>query len=373
MPWLRNIAGTAEDRLEALSSLQGIHEAAARSVSWVWDPANEKLAWSPPTARLLDVKPGEGGATVQRFLESVHDADRPAVADVLRRAMEDDGRHRLSYRLLTPERTTVLMHSVLERVVVPGDRVLLVGVTRDVTEGTTAEREIAAHTVVSEVLGRWRDVPESGELLLFRLGTALGFDHGTMWVPREDCLEPVVSWRAQPLRNGNGASPPGPLQAGEGIEGRAWRLSQPVVVDGRPGGLLSEEDPSASSNQAAAEHGSLAIPAVCAAGVVAVISLKGHPRLVVTDRFVATLTGLGHEIGTFLSVHPAGLASSVLTPRELEVLQLAADGHPGTEIAKLLFVSPATVKTHFEHIYAKYGVQDRVAAVAKALRAGLIR
>jgi two-component system, NarL family, nitrate/nitrite response regulator NarL len=61
-----------------------------------------------------------------------------------------------------------------------------------------------------------------------------------------------------------------------------------------------------------------------------------------------------------------------LSERELQVLQLAADGHDGPAIAARLFVSPATVKTHFKHIYEKLGVGDRAAAVAHALRAGLI-
>jgi ATP/maltotriose-dependent transcriptional regulator MalT len=62
-----------------------------------------------------------------------------------------------------------------------------------------------------------------------------------------------------------------------------------------------------------------------------------------------------------------------LTRRELEILQLAADGLSGPRIAERLFVSPATVKTHFENIYAKLDVSDRASAVAHTLRAGLIR
>ena len=61
-----------------------------------------------------------------------------------------------------------------------------------------------------------------------------------------------------------------------------------------------------------------------------------------------------------------------LTPRELEVLQLAADGSSTRVIADQLVLSPSTVKTHFEHIYEKLGVRDRTAAVAAALRGGLI-
>jgi PAS domain S-box-containing protein len=61
-----------------------------------------------------------------------------------------------------------------------------------------------------------------------------------------------------------------------------------------------------------------------------------------------------------------------LTPRELEILDLAATGCNGPMIAARLVVSAATVRTHFEHIYEKLEVRDRAAAVAKAMRLGLI-
>jgi DNA-binding CsgD family transcriptional regulator len=63
---------------------------------------------------------------------------------------------------------------------------------------------------------------------------------------------------------------------------------------------------------------------------------------------------------------------SPLTPREREVLQLAAEGHSAPMIAIDLSVSVATVRTHFAHIYEKLVVGDRAAAVAKALRLGII-
>jgi two-component system nitrate/nitrite response regulator NarL len=55
------------------------------------------------------------------------------------------------------------------------------------------------------------------------------------------------------------------------------------------------------------------------------------------------------------------------------VLNLAAAGNTGPQIADALRLSPATVKTHFENIYEKLGVGDRAAAVAHALRIGLLR
>jgi DNA-binding NarL/FixJ family response regulator len=62
-----------------------------------------------------------------------------------------------------------------------------------------------------------------------------------------------------------------------------------------------------------------------------------------------------------------------LTPREQEVLQLAADGSSTVEIAVALVLSPGTVKIHFQHIYEKLGVSGRAWAVAEGLRRGVIR
>jgi DNA-binding NarL/FixJ family response regulator len=61
-----------------------------------------------------------------------------------------------------------------------------------------------------------------------------------------------------------------------------------------------------------------------------------------------------------------------LTPREQEVLELASHGLSYAEIAEELVLTAATVKTHFAHIYCKLQVPDKAAAVAWALRHGLI-
>ncbi len=80
-----------------------------------------------------------------------------------------------------------------------------------------------------------------------------------------------------------------------------------------------------------------------------------------------TQTALGRQIRANRHIeHPA------LTPREQEVLVLAAEGLSAARIGERLFLSPATVKTHLAHLYDKLGVSDRTAAVAEAFRQGLL-
>lgn len=61
-----------------------------------------------------------------------------------------------------------------------------------------------------------------------------------------------------------------------------------------------------------------------------------------------------------------------LTGRELDVLRLLDTGASNREIAKALFVTEATVKTHLVHVFEKLGADSRAKAVAIAREAGLL-
>lgn len=82
-----------------------------------------------------------------------------------------------------------------------------------------------------------------------------------------------------------------------------------------------------------------------------------------------TLTGRISERLRDRTRHP----DDVLTARELEVLALAASGLSNRDLAQALVVSEATVKTHLHHAFTKLGAENRQAAIATAVKRGLIR
>jgi two-component system, NarL family, nitrate/nitrite response regulator NarL len=83
---------------------------------------------------------------------------------------------------------------------------------------------------------------------------------------------------------------------------------------------------------------------------------------------------LPSEIGTELAgtLRDRGQSGTHLTARELGVLELIAEGESANMIADRLHLAVPTVKSHIQNLYAKLGVNDRGAAVAEAMRRGLI-
>ncbi|WP_027930799.1 response regulator [Amycolatopsis thermoflava] len=103
--------------------------------------------------------------------------------------------------------------------------------------------------------------------------------------------------------------------------------------------------------------------------------LKDAPREELFRAVRAAARGeavLSPAVATRLMGQVRAPAREELSQREIEVLTLVARGGTNKDAAAKLFISEATVKTHLLHAYAKLGVKDRAAAVALALRRGLI-
>jgi non-specific serine/threonine protein kinase len=96
-------------------------------------------------------------------------------------------------------------------------------------------------------------------------------------------------------------------------------------------------------------------------------------RAMTSDEATADALALVAEVEAAASARQTGGAAkrSELTAREVEVLRLLAAGRTYPQIAEALFLSPATVRTHVQHIYAKLGVGSRHDAGAYARDHGL--
>ena len=83
---------------------------------------------------------------------------------------------------------------------------------------------------------------------------------------------------------------------------------------------------------------------------------------------------LPDNVGTELAgvLRDRGDGAAHLTPREVSVLELVAEGCSAREIGERLHLAVPTIKTHLANVYAKLGVNDRGSAVAEGIRRGIL-
>jgi two-component system nitrate/nitrite response regulator NarL len=103
-------------------------------------------------------------------------------------------------------------------------------------------------------------------------------------------------------------------------------------------------------------------------------SASGEEICAAIRRIAGGESVLPADVGTSLAstLRERGATGTHLSPRELTILELMADGGPAQIIADRLHLAVPTVKTHIQNLYAKLGVNDRGAAVAEGMRRGLL-
>jgi PAS domain S-box-containing protein len=340
--------------------------------SWDWNLDTEELLWSDNLFRLYGLEPGEVTPPPDYgyLFDRLHPDDRERVERAAESLRREGQFPPLEYRFVLPDgavRHLYATQAVIERAA--GRPRRIIGSVQDITDRHRAEREIAAHIAVSDALVDWRGLEQGASGLLRKLAEALDCVAGVLWLPQGDVLVARVTWRSGSIDVSELESVIRQLRLprGIGLAGRVWETGKPMNVSSL------EDDPRFPEEAVAGLSGAVALPAIHAQEVLAVLEFCCEPvSAVVTDRLLRSVTSIGYELGLFLAHRRGELKPDELTPRELEVLELAAQGCSGREIAERLVLSPATVKSHFEHIYEKYGASDRAAAVAKAVREGLI-
>jgi PAS domain S-box-containing protein len=373
--WIRELPRSRET--EALAARREALLEAAEQVAQIgsWELlASGELTWSENLYRLYGYEPGEVEPTPHVVFDLTDPSDRARVERAVETLLTDPHAFQtFEYRIRLPDRGLRYLRATLAVVEEQHGRPWrTVGSVFDVTDQRRAERELAAHVAVSGTLAEWSSLSEGGTLLLRNLAEALESSVGVLWLPRGETLVAGPFWHSQVVdaQQFESATRQRGIGAGAGLSGRVWATKEPINV------VSIAHDPTYDRREAALGsglRGAIAFPALCAEEVLAVLEFLSPEHSHPPDRLLRSLTGIGYEIGQFLATRRGELSPPPLTPRELEVLQLAARGNTGREVAAELTISRATVKTHFENIYDKLQVSDRASAVAAALRLGVIQ
>ena len=347
-------------------------EQAAQFGTWCWSPPTDEMSWSDSAFRLFGFEPGEITPSRRCVRERAHPDDRQRLQWASERLRHGYRMSPVEFRALQRDEARCLRLSVtaVQRAEDRPERVW--GIVRDVTDQRRAERQLGAHLAVGDALAGWDSLERGATLLLRGLGEALGFVAGTLWLPRDGALVAGAVWHvpSRELPSVERVTRRSRIAPGAELPGQAWTLGAPIgsVDPPRPPRTMREQAAVAAGLRAA-----IALPVVKGEEVLAVVELHAWQQSALSDRLARSLIAIGHELGEFLAHRRGELEPSPLTARQVEILQLAADGRSGREIAQHLFLSPSTVKTHFKHIFAKLETPDRASAVAQALRRGLIR
>jgi PAS domain S-box-containing protein len=356
-----------------------VAEELGRMGSWVLDLEARTARWSEGMYRILGLPPGQRSHGVAKLFELVHPDDREPMerllAEVMARPEEvPEAGIEHAVRMLRPDGSVRELRAVGTVDHDEAGRALWLGSAQDVTEHHLSERELRAHYSVSQALREWESFELGVVDLLRRVATALEYPMASLWLWDENAgrLACRAFWSAPDIDPGDFEAAERDVRFGVGMgkPGLAWQTGEPVVTPD------VATDPAFRPRDAAVARGvssAVAFPAVGPEGSVAVLSFYSLYRRVPSAELVRTLTALGRELGRFLSRRRAELGPRPLTARELEVLRLAAEGYSATGTAEQLVLSPHTVKTHLQNCYEKLGVGDRAAAVAQALRTGLIQ
>jgi PAS domain S-box-containing protein len=347
-------------------------EQAARLGTWEWLTATDAQVWSDNLFRIFGIEPGEITPTRQYVLERTHPDDRERVAKYIDLSVLVRRPPPIEYRIRQPTGDIRYLRSTITSIDTrPGGARQIVGMVQDVSDQRIASRELAAHVAVSAALIDWNSFQDGAIHLLNDLGTACEFAVGALWLPHGDVLTAELIWSESVLKelsSFEAMTRALRLPRGASLPGLAWRSRRPetiVNVSDEPGFRRHEVA------HAAGLHGAVAFPALVANEVLAVLEFYSRDQDHI-DRLSPTLAAIGSELGEFFSRRRGDLAPPELTPRELQVLQLAALGNAAPQIAESLSIGISTVKTHMDNTYRKLHVSDRAAAVATAMRLGVI-
>jgi PAS domain S-box-containing protein len=332
---VRDVTERVEAQERARRSERQLAEAQrmARMGSWELDVLAGRLSWSDQLHRIFGTVRGEPDRTYADFLDRVHPDDRRRVAREIEASLADGRPLEFEARIVRPDGGTRLL--VVRGEALRDERGVarMVGTAQDVTEARRAEN---AFSRAQERFDHWFDGPPTAMALV-------SLDDGTI------------------------------LQANAAMSALTGR-AHAALLGAAIADVLEDAD-----DDAGAVAGLLAGSADSSTGEHRLRRRGGEPLAVKVHGWLLR-DEQGEPLYAVLQVQetlaraqaPPPEERPQLSPRELEVIRLVAEGLSGPGIAERLHLSPETIKDHLRSAYRKLGVNERAAAVAQALRGGLI-
>ena len=325
----------------------------ARVGAFVWTPSTGVLRSCAALPLLLDLDADDDRPLLTRIVAHLHRDDIDRLHEVMRDVRSRGDAQSVDVDLTTRDGAVRRLRATATRVPEQeGDSVI--GVVTDVTGMRHIEHALEVRQAVTAALAEWHVLGFEG--LLGPLGSALAADAVTVWASRHAGLRALATWN------------PSDTPAFESTA----NASEVVVTASRLGlavvGCAGGVDPRPALHAGAGVRRELAFPILTLKGVLAVVELRSASGLPISDTLTRVLESVGREVGAFFNVRRS--AQRVVHDR---LRELVAEGLSAAEIAARLVLSRETIRTHIRNVHAKLGVGDRVSAVVKAMRAGLIR
>jgi DNA-binding CsgD family transcriptional regulator len=233
-----------------------------------------------------------------------------------------------------------------------------------------ASPDVLLLQAVARALMAWDSIETGAERLLGQIAGAVGLPAAALWLVGKEGFEPRATWVSA---NVDGSAFRRDLvgpddRLGADLAQLASERAEPLLAGVGPGSAAGRS----RFGDTPALRAAIAVPAQTGSETLGVVILYGTD---LSDPQTPSLEALGaasHLLGELIERWRFQEVHAKLTRRELELLTLASRGLTTGKIAAQLSLSPWTVKTHFEHIRLKLEVSDRTAAVAHALRTGMI-
>lgn len=347
-------------------------ERAAGAAVWGWNLDKDAIHWSEQHWNLVGEDPQERTVDPNRLLDYVHPGDRVLLGCAIEATLRGESVPPVSYRLVRADGSIIRASSFSVAVrSESGEIAGVLGATTDETAGWIRARTFQTHAQIRRALTAW-DEGEAGPAELLEVsGSGVGAIAAGLWMIDGDDARCFAVWGRPDvdLAELERVTRELRLRMGEGLIGRSWARQQPLHVSDLPAAPDFRRQHEARVTGA---RRALVVPAMNRGRVMGIVELFLDRSEWSEEALIAFAQMIVEPVGAALARHRTEIAGSPLTPREHEVIRDMAQGRTADEIAGSLMISPTTVRTHQGHLYEKLGVNERAAAVAEAMRLGLL-